>query len=305
MNMPMRPSRLVVHCFPDSLVFARKLASALGAPLARVALHHFPDAETRVRVEPGGEAALLVRSLHDPNPKLFELLLAASALRDSGAPSVTLVSPYLPYMRQDQAFARGEAISQRVLGKLLGTAFDGVVCIEPHLHRIATLREVFPCDARAISAAPAIARWIAAQRETCWVVGPDEESLPWVRAIGDASQMPFEVATKRRAGDDAVVVTLPRSAKAPCARAVLVDDIASSGATLAAAARALYDAGAQRVDAVVAHAIVAPGAEARIREARIAQLVSCDTLPHPTNAIETAGLIADALLAAPIGASAG
>jgi ribose-phosphate pyrophosphokinase len=117
-----------------------------------------------------------------------------------------------------------------------------------------------------------------------------------VRAIGEAARMPHVVAKKQRAGDDAVLVTLPRGVRAPCRRAVLVDDIASSGATLAAAARALYEAGAQQVDAVVAHAIIAPGAEARIREARIARFVSCDTLPHPTNAIETAGLIADALL---------
>ena len=298
--MLMRGSRVVVHCFPDSLVFARKLASALGAPLARVGLHYFPDAETRVRVEPGAECALLVRSLHDPNPKLFELLLAAAALRDGGAPSVTLVAPYLPYMRQDRAFARGEAVSQRVLAKLLGAAFDRVVCVEPHLHRIASLAEIFPCETLALSAAPAIAKWLVAAGEPCWIVGPDEESEPWVRAIGEAASMPHVVAKKQRAGDDAVLVTLPRGVRAPCARAVLVDDIASSGATLAAAARAIYEAGAQQVDAVVAHAIVAPGAEARIREARIARFVSCDTLPHPTNAIETAGMIADALLAGPV-----
>jgi ribose-phosphate pyrophosphokinase len=296
----MGSSRLAVHCFPDSLVFARKLASALGAPLARVGLHYFPDAETRVRVEPGTDDALLVRSLHDPNPKLFELLLAASALRDGGAPRVTLVAPYLPYMRQDRAFAPGEAVSQRVLGRLLGGSFERVVCIEPHLHRISSLGEVFPCETLAISAAPAIARWLTAQGERRWVIGPDEESEPWVRAIGEAAGMPHVVARKRRVGDDAVLVTLPAGARAPCAHAVVVDDIASSGATLAASARAAYEAGAEEVDAVVAHAIVAPGAGARLREARIARFVSCDTLPHPTNAIETAGLIADALFAGPV-----
>jgi ribose-phosphate pyrophosphokinase len=298
--MDLRSTRLAVHCFPDSLVFARRLASALGAPLARVALHYFPDAETRVRVEPGPEHALLVRSLHDPNPKLFELLLAASALRDGGADAVTLVAPYLPYMRQDRAFARGEAVSQRVLGELLGGAFERVVCVEPHLHRIASLGEVFPCETLALSAAPAVARWVTAQREPCWVVGPDEESEPWVRAIGEAAHMPYVIARKRREGDDAVRVSLPQGARAPCARAVVVDDIASSGATLAAAARAVAAAGAREVDAVVAHAIIAPGAEARIREAGVARFVSCDTLPHPTNAIETAGLIADALLSGPV-----
>jgi ribose-phosphate pyrophosphokinase len=285
-----------VHCFPDSLVFARRLASELGAPLARVALHYFPDAETRVRIDPRPEPAFLVRSLHDPNPKLFELLLAASALRDGGADHVTLVAPYLPYMRQDRAFARGEAVSQRVLGQLLGRAFERIVCVEPHLHRVASLDEVFPCETIALSAAPAIARWLAAQSEPSWVIGPDAESEPWIRAIGDAASLPSAVANKRRTGDDEVVVSLPRGTHAPCERAVIVDDIASSGATIAAAARAAYDAGAKHVEAVVVHAIVAPGAEARLRVARVARLVSCDTLPHPTNRIETAELIANALL---------
>ncbi len=298
--MLMRPTRLAVHCFPDSLVFARRLASALGAPLSRVSVHFFPDAETRVRIEPGPEHALLVRSLHDPNAKLFEVLLAASALRDGGAESVSLVAPYLPYMRQDRAFTRGEAVSQRVLGDLLGRAFDRVVTVEPHLHRIAALSEVFPCETLALSAAPAIAKWLGAQPEPCWVVGPDAESEPWVRAIGEMAGMPHVVARKRRVSDDTVLVTLPPGARSPHARAVIVDDIASSGATLAATARALGEAGVKEVDAVVAHAIIAPGAEARIREARIARFVSCDTLPHPTNAIEVAGLIADALLAGPV-----
>lgn len=297
-------TRVAVHCFPDSLVFARRLASALGAALARVSVHYFPDAETRIRVEPGSEPVLLVRSLHDPNAKLFELLLAASALRDGGAERITLVAPYLAYMRQDQAFAPGEAVSQRVLGELLGTCFERVVCIEPHLHRVSSLSEVFPCETLALSAAPAIASWLAAQGEPCWVAGPDEESAPWVRAIGKQAGLPHVVARKQRSGDDDVVVSLPPGAKAPCARAVVVDDIASSGATLAATARALRDAGAQQVDAVVAHAIIAPGAEARIREAGIARLASCDTIPHPTNAIETAGLIADALLSCEKGAEA-
>ncbi|MFI5320660.1 MAG: ribose-phosphate diphosphokinase [Myxococcota bacterium] len=293
----MPSARVAVHCFPDSLVFARRLALGLGAPLARVALHFFPDAETRVQVEPGPEHALLVRSLHDPNAKLFELLLAASALHEGGAEGVTLVAPYLPYMRQDVAFAPGEAVSQRVLGGMLGGAFERVVCVEPHLHRTASLGEVFPCETLALSAAPAIANWLRAQGEACWLVGPDEESEPWVRAIGEAAGMPHVVASKCRSGDGAVAVTLPSGARAPCARAVVIDDIASSGATLAAAARALYGAGAQQVDAVVAHAIVAPGADARIRDARIGRFVSCDTIPHPTNGIEVAGLIADALLA--------
>jgi ribose-phosphate pyrophosphokinase len=73
---------------------------------------------------------------------------------------------------------------------------------------------------------------------------------------------------------------------------VIVDDIASSGATIAAVARALRHAGVGVIDAVVVHAIFGPGAEARIRRSKVRRLVSCDTIVHHTNAIHTAGLVA-------------
>jgi ribose-phosphate pyrophosphokinase len=283
---------VIVHCFPDSLVLARSLARSLGTRLARVDLHRFPDGETRVRVEPSDAPAVLVRSLDDPNAKIFELLLAASALRDAGAERVMLVAPYLAYMRQDAAFAPGEAVSQRVVGDLLGRSFDRVLCVEPHLHRVQSLAEVFPGgEAEGVSAAPAIADWISAQSRSGFVVGPDEESAPWVRAIAERARLPFAVAKKERHGDDAVEVHLP-SGRAPCPRAWIVDDIASSGATLAATARALFAAGADEVGAVVVHAIVAPGAAERMRAAGISRFVSCDTIAHPTNAIHVAPLLA-------------
>lgn len=282
---------MVVHCFPDSLVLARVLARTLGARLARAEVHRFPDGETRVRVEPSDAPAIVVRSLDDPNAKLFELLLAAAALRDAGAEQVSLVAPYLAYMRQDMAFAPGEAVSQRVIGDLLGRTFDRVLCVEPHLHRIGSLAEVFACEAEGVSAAPAIADWLSAQGQPCAVIGPDEESAPWVRAIAERARLPFGVAKKARRGDDVVEIQLP-AGRAPSPRAWIVDDIASSGATLAATARALFEAGAEEVGAVVVHAIVAPGATERMRAAGISRFVSCDTIAHPTNAIHVAPLLA-------------
>ena len=76
---------------------------------------------------------------------------------------------------------------------------------------------------------------------------------------------------------------------------MIVDDIASSGGTLAAAARTLRRGGASRVDAVVVHAIFATRALTRIRAAGIRTLVSCDTIPHPTNAIRSLPLLATAI----------
>jgi hypothetical protein len=98
--------RRQIHFFADTRRFARRLAAATGLSWQ------------------GEQEAILVRSLHDPNRKLIEVLLAGDAIRRAGARWVTLVAPYLPYMRQDRVFTAGEPISQRVVGTLLGHAFD-------------------------------------------------------------------------------------------------------------------------------------------------------------------------------------
>jgi ribose-phosphate pyrophosphokinase len=125
------------------------------------------------------------------------------------------------------------------------------------------------------------------------VVGPDEESAPWIRAVADSAQLPWVVGRKVRLGDRRVQIQFPALPK--CSRAVIVDDISSSGGTLAEAANALRREGISAIDAAVVHAIFAPRALTRIRAAGIRTLVSCDTIPHETNAVRSLPLLASAL----------
>jgi ribose-phosphate pyrophosphokinase len=283
-----------IHVFPDSLTFGQQLGRAARLPTARVSVHRFPDGESLVRIQPPvARDAIVVRSLFHPNAKLIETILAADALRHAGAQRVTLVAPYLPYMRQDSVFSVGEPISQRAIGALLGRDFDAVLTIEAHLHRVFELSEVIPGRARSISAAPAIGAFLARRRRGLLLVGPDEESRPWVEAVATTAQVPWIVGEKTRRGDRSVRIRLP--ALPAARRAVLLDDIASSGSTLAAGARALRRAGMDAVEAVVVHAIFAPGALGRVRAAGVTRIESCDTVPHRTNAIRTASLVAQAL----------
>ncbi len=288
----MRPSS--VHYFDDAADLARALARELGASARPITVHRFPDGESRVRVVPGsGRSAVMIRRLDDPNPKLFELLLAADALRQSGVRQIALIAPYLPYMRQDRSFEPGESVSQRVLADLLGRVVDRVVTLEPHLHRIHDLAEVFACPTIAIPAAPLLAAWCRGRGSRTLIVGPDEESAPWTRAVADRAGLPFVVGRKQRVGDRKVRVTLP--GLPPVDRAVLIDDIASTGQTLAAAARELKRAGIRQIDAAVVHAIFAKGAAATLRRAGVRRIVSCDSVVHPTNAIATAKALASAI----------
>ncbi|MCX7863828.1 MAG: ribose-phosphate diphosphokinase, partial [Novosphingobium sp.] len=229
--------------FAESLEPAGSLSRALGVACAPVAVHRFPDGESLVRVSGKPKTAILYRSLDNPNAKLIELLLAASAFRENGARRVVLVAPYLAYMRQDMAFHPGEAISQKVIGRLISQHFDGLVTLDAHLHRIASLSEAVPAiPAINLSAAPVLARAIDA-KDNPLLIGPDSESRPWVEAIAAPLGLDLLIGEKRRHGDRDVALTIPGIEAAAGRNALLVDDVISSGHTLMAAARLLREAG--------------------------------------------------------------
>lgn len=283
--------------FDDEAAFAQRLAGAAGLRLLAVARHRFPDGELRLTLPPALPAkAVLLRSLHDPNEKLVELMIAAGAARDLGVRDLTLVAPYLAYMRQDVAFAPGEAVSQKIVGRWLAQAFDAVVTVDPHLHRIARLDEAVPSPAAvALSAAPLIGRFLAQRPDPAsLLVGPDEESAQWVASAAEAGGFDWHVCRKTRRGDRDVRIDGPAGDLRGRA-VVLVDDVASTGNSLAQAAQALRAAGVARVDAAVTHALPVDDAATTLRAAGVGTLWSCDTVAHPSNAISVAPLIAEAL----------
>ncbi|MEO5733195.1 MAG: ribose-phosphate diphosphokinase [Rubrivivax sp.] len=293
--------------FDDEAAFATCLAAAIGVPLAIIERHRFPDGETRLRLPAHlPPAVVLLRGLQDPNAKLTELLLAAAGARELGAQQLTLVSPYLAYMRQDLAFTPGEVVSQRHIGRLLAAAFDAVVTVDPHLHRVSTLDEVVPGRRGvALSAAVLLGGLVAAQVPGALLLAPDEEAGQWVRAAAAAHGLDHAVCRKTRHGDRDVVVSMP-SLDDPASSAaadlsgrhvVLLDDVASTGRTLAAAAAAALRHGALQVDVAVSHALFIGDALSQVHAAGVGRVWSSDCIAHPTNTVSVVPLIAAALQA--------
>lgn len=279
--------------FPDYAAQARALAAALDVAYAEIEVHRFPDGESRLRLpERLPERVILCRSLDDPNAKLVELLLAAETARELGARDLILVAPYLCYMRQDTAFHPGEAVSQRSIGRWLGAHFDTVISVDPHLHRVHALADAVPArHALALSAAPLLGEYAARQFDKPLLLGPDAESAPWVAAAAQAGGLQSAVANKQRRDDHSVTITLP-DIDVHGRTVVLIDDIASTGGTLARAAEALYAQGAAEVHALVTHALFVDHAEQRLRDAGIRSLHSSDSIAHASNTIALADLLA-------------
>ncbi len=283
--------------FQDETDSAARIATAAGMAKARVECHRFPDGELKLRLpERLPKRVAVLRTLNQPNEKLLALLLLARTARTLGASQLTLVAPYLAYMRQDIAFKPGEAVSQRLVGDFLAGLFDAVITVDPHLHRVATLHEAVPVkDAVVVSGAPLLSDLIALHRHQPILVGPDEESAQWLALASARHNFDVLVCKKIRHGDRSVEVSLPPG-KVQGRAAVLLDDVASSGHTLASAARQLIAAGASSVDVAVTHALFADGAVQLIKEAGVTHIWSTDCIPHPSNAVSMAPLIAAALL---------
>jgi ribose-phosphate pyrophosphokinase len=289
-------SKPVLLCFEEERENGARIASAGQFELAMIERHRFPDGEFKLQLPATlPERLAVLRTLNNPNEKLIELLLLATTARRLGVRHLTLIAPYLAYMRQDIAFVPGEAISQRIVGRFLADIFDAVITVDPHLHRVTTLQEAVPArQAVLLSGAPLLADLIAERRQQALLIGPDQESTQWVAVAAARHGFDYAVCHKVRRGDCAVDVVLP-DVPVVGRRVVLMDDLASTGHTVARATQLLLQASAISVDVAVTHALFAEGAMQTILDAGVGEVWSTDCIPHSSNAVCMAGPIAQAL----------
>ncbi len=292
-------SDCVLQCMPWAAREARPLAGRLDVGMTTIAVHRFPDEEMRVTVGAAAPTTIIYTPLDRPDDKLLAVLFAAEALRRGGARRLVLVAPYLCYMRQDAAFHTGEAISQKVVGRLLAGAVDRVITVDAHLHRTKDIGDVFPgIEASDLSAMTAIFETLRMSGidPATVVIGPDEELEPWVAELAGLLGAAHTVARKVRRGDHVVEVVFPDPGLLARRPALLVDDIVSSGGTLIACARALLAARCGTIDAIITHALFAPELIRKFHEVGIRSIRSTNSVPHPSNAIALDEVLGKALL---------
>lgn len=279
---------------PGSETFSAQVAVAGGFELGEVEFRRFPDGERYVRIaaDPKGRPVDIVCPNTDEH--FLTLAFVADAVRDLGASEVTLVAPYLGYMRQDARFRPGEAVTSRTFARLVSSTVDRLVTVDPHLHRFGRLDELYGIPCVALHAAPLIGEWIAREVAKPLIIGPDAESEQWAAEIAAVARAPYAVLSKQRRGDRDVEIAVPDLRLHSGRQPVLIDDIASSGRTLMAAAAELRKQGFPAPVGVVVHAIFGGDAFAKT-SAAVARIVSTDTLAHPSNAITVTSLIAAAL----------
>lgn len=286
----------LVFAMPGNDELADELASVAGSSSARIEFRRFPDGEGYVRIggEPRNKDVFLVCTLAHPDEQFLPLVFAVRALRAAGAKSVTLVAPYLAYMRQDRAFHAGEAVSSRIFADLIGREFDRLITVDPHLHRYASLGEIYTFPTTVVHAGAMIGTWVGDHVRAPVVLGPDAESMQWVEEIARVARCPWTVFRKERSSDREVQLTAPALEQFGKRTPVLVDDIISTGATMIEAAKVLIAAGMQQPHCIAVHGLFG---EATVSELRAVtqSLLTTDSVPNPYARLKLAPLIAEQL----------
>ena len=282
---------------PGNEEVAIELARRVGGEVALPQIRSFPDGETHFKLDANvrSRSTMLVCTLDRADAKFLPLVFAADTCRDLGARHVGLIAPYLAYMRQDRRFQAGEAISSRIFASSLSSHIDWLVTVDPHLHRLHSLGEIFTVPSHVVHAAEQISGWIADTVTKPVLIGPDSESAQWASRIATDAGAPLIILEKIRKGDRDVEVSLPDVEKWREHTPVLVDDIISTGRTMIETLAHLQRAKLKPAVCIGVHAVFAPGAYENLFAAGPERIVTTNTIKHPTNGIDVTALLANAI----------
>lgn len=283
----------LIFALPGNEAMAARLCESFGCEKGILETRQFPDGESYVRYasDPAGRKVVLACTLDRPDDKFLRLAFAAAAARELGAKEVGLVAPYLAYMRQDRRFAPGEAVTSMTFAAMLSSAVDWLVTVDPHLHRYGSLGQIYSIPARVLHSAPLLAEWIGKNVTDPLLIGPDIESEQWVAEVAASVGAPYRVLRKTRHGDRSVDIEVPDLEPYSGRTPVLVDDIVSSARTMIETAGHLARQGMRPPVCVAVHGLLSKAAFREL-SAKASAVVTTNSVPHPSNAIDLAPVIA-------------
>lgn len=280
-----------------SVPLARALAKELRADLVDVAFERhpggFPDGERYVRLQGNvaGEHVVVVQTTW-PDAKIVELFLLADAIRDAGARRLTAVLPYFGYGRQDKRFLEGEPVSAKTIAKHLALDAHELLTVTFHAP---DLLPSFPIPAREVSGIPALARRLK-ETGADMLLAPDAKATRLAKEASDITGLPFDSLSKQRI-DSYTVRIEPKTLKVKGKSVAIVDDVITTGGTIATATKELRRQGARSVLAACVHGLFVGPAEASLKACD--DVIATDTVQSAHTRASVAPELAAAIRALP------
>ena len=259
-----------------------RIAREIGMPLGEMDITRFADGEFDPKISESvrGHDVFLIQPTCSPvSDNLIQLFIILDALRRASATRITAVIPYYGYQRKEKKTQPRDPISAKLMANIIEIAgANRVICVDLHAEAIQGFFDI-PVDA--LTATKILARRVRERHgHDVIIVSPDTGGAARARRMARILDAPIAIIDKRRPRDDTVEVAnvIGDVAGLKC---VIVDDLISTGSTLASAAVALRDKGATAVDCVATHGVLTPGALERLHQAPIDEICITDTIPFP------------------------
>tara|TARA_Y100000310_G_C20571200_1_gene758129 strand:- start:300 stop:1190 length:891 start_codon:yes stop_codon:yes gene_type:complete len=290
---------IIITTCGNSEDIAKSLARKLKARYSPLKISSFPDGDIYLKFNMSlkNKRLIIVQSFQPHSDmSLFDVIFAAETAKDLGAKKVILVAPYLAYMRQDKRFHSGEAISSRIMAKLLNNSVDRIITIDPHLHRYKSLKAIFKIPAKRLTANSLISKYIRDNIKFPVIIGPDWESYQWAEFIAKQVGCDSTVLEKTRFSSRNVKEKMKKKVHCKGMDVVIVDDIISTGHTIAEAAKKARKMGAKSVTAIGVHGLFVEKAIDKMKKAGVTKIVTTNCIEHRTNKIDVTPLLVDVLV---------
>ena len=285
---------------PSSQILSSRVARITGKTLALCDYQQFPDGEGYVRIldDIKGKDVTIIQST--PKDSDYISLLQLIDACDT-AKSVTVVIPYMGYARQDKRFKAGEPISARALAKCIHA--DRVFTVNIHDESIMAS---FNAKAENLDATPLLGSYIKTHGlESPVFIAPDKSAFPLAkRAAEDGadeengangnSRYECDYLEKTRHSGDTVSIA-PKDLDVAGRNVVIIDDMISTGGTMATTIELLKEQGVGKVYLACVHPILARNGIIRLYRAGVEEIVGTDTLEKAVSVVSVASLIAEAI----------
>jgi len=278
--------RLIIAC-SGSKHLGKAIAKKSKSQYAEIKSEVFPDSELKIKIpDVKNKEVYFIQSFYPDksniNDKIIEILFAAQTAKKNGAKKLFLIAPYMPYLREDKRFEKGESISAEIMAKLFGF-FNKVYVVEPHLHRFKKLKNFFP-NAKKISLTEGISDYIKNNiKKQCILLGPDQESEQWVKPIAKQLNTKYYILNKKRLHSRKVVI---KGKKILHDNVIIIDDIISTGHTLIEASKLIK---AKKIYFIAAHGIFSEDALRKLNKK--GKVIVSNTIPSSKAKIDISTLI--------------
>jgi ribose-phosphate pyrophosphokinase len=273
-------------------IITMNLGKQLQQPLVQTSYKHFPDDEFYVRLHDNiaGEDVIIVQTAY-PDQKIIELFLIQDAVYDAGAKTVTVILPYFGYSRQDKKFEEGEAISARAIAKHISMNADSVITVDPHKEHVL---DFFTIPSYSCSAVSTIAHYLKG-KNIDFILAPDKGAKERAKQAATLINCEYDYLEKTRIDGFTVKIT-PKTLDARGKHVAIIDDIISTGTTMAHSIKELKKQGAKSVSVACTHGLFVGGAKEKLQAAECDEIISTDTIETEFSKVSAADCIAETLL---------